>query len=119
MKRKILILNYLYLINTELLLHRGFLVNPSYFLNKNGKPLSIKNLLNAFQQSETETLKQITLKHLKDDIWKMLRSDLAGLFTNELMQDLSGYYTVISSADLMTDPRIKNETFIDYISDLL
>lgn len=106
-------LNYIFLINAEMLIHLNFFVNAVFYGSK-GKQ-SFFNFLIGSQEQNIITLKRLTDKSLKDDSWRMIRGETATLFKNDLMQDLVGYYAGISNSHLLTDPRVQDNVFLNYI----
>lgn len=108
--------NLIYLINSEIYMNSFIYVISQYYL-LNGKQINLKEKLRHYITSGGATIDRTSkghiVAHTKLDTWKEINAECAQYFSNNLMQELTGYYTGVEHSKIYSINGMSTENFIE------
>ncbi|AQQ55418.1 hypothetical protein [Planococcus lenghuensis] len=114
--------NLIYLINSEILQNSFIYVFSQYYL-LNKKEVNLKERLRQFWSngriSVDSTSKGHIIAHTKLDTWREIRGQCSQYFSNELMQELTGYYFGVEHSKIYSIKGMQRENFIELCNNQL
>ncbi|WP_153007641.1 hypothetical protein [Bacillus coahuilensis] len=95
----------------------SFLYVFSQYYLLNGKQINLrgklKHYFNSGGVSIDRTSKGHIVVHTRNDTWKEINAQCAQYFSNNLMQELTGYYTGVEHSKIYSVNGMSNENFIE------
>ncbi|MEK5104944.1 hypothetical protein MKX83_23665 [Cytobacillus sp. FSL M8-0252] len=108
--------NLIYLVNSEVYMNSFIYVFSQYYL-LNGKQINLKEKLRHYITSGGATIDRTSKGHIvvhtKLDTWKEINAQCAQYFSNNLMQELTGYYTGVEHAKIYSINGMSSENFVE------
>ncbi|BCB40545.1 hypothetical protein BCJMU51_5463 [Bacillus cereus] len=108
--------NLIYLLNSEIYMNSFIYVFSQYYL-QNGNQIKLGERLRHFLKTGGVSFdlasKGHIVTHTKLGTWKEINSQCAQYFQNELMQELTGYYTGVEHSKIFSVTGMSNESFIE------
>ncbi|TFE01486.1 hypothetical protein [Jeotgalibacillus salarius] len=108
--------NLIYLINSEIYMNSFIYVFSQYYL-LNAKEINLKEKLRHYISSGGATIDRTSKGHIvvhtKFDTWKEINVKCAKYFSNNLMQELTGYYTGVEHAKIYSINGMPSENFVE------
>jgi hypothetical protein len=108
--------NLIYLLNSEIYMNSFIYVFSQYYL-LNGNQIKLGERLKHFLHngglSVDITSKGHIVSHTKAGTWKEINFQCAQYFSNELMQELTGYYTGVDHSKIFSIKGMSNESFVE------
>jgi Ca2+/Na+ antiporter len=108
--------NLIYLLNSEIYMNSFIYVFSQYYL-QNGNQIKLGEKVRHFLKSGGVSVdlasKGHIVTHTKIGTWKEINSQCAQYFPNELMQELTGYYTGVEHSKIFSINGMSTESFIE------
>jgi hypothetical protein len=105
-------LNYLYLLNSEIYMNSlYYIVYIHSTKNVTKENITITGLKDITNIKDSKTLMRESVTKIT---WEGIKNECAGSFSNNLMEDLVGYYSGVHSVKLMTNDRMNDDNILEY-----
>jgi hypothetical protein len=103
--------NYLYLLNSELVVNSLYYVMALHYFHQQGMT---DKVLQYFGVGKAIKSKGIMKEYASIEAWDSIKNECAKSFPNNLMQELTGYYSGVQLIRFMALDGVDNKNFIDF-----